>query len=138
MVVIGMTGTGKSTLCNILSGQKHDNEEMFPVSQNMDSCTNITTAERVCWRGSSSNFPFTLIDTRGLNDPLPGKDTNNIAEMCQTLKDLKTVNTFVIVFNGSNPRFDLSLISMIKIFQGMFGQKFLEKLHIKFMYLQEK
>ena len=31
------------------------------------------------------------------------------------------------VFNGSNPRFDNSLIAMIKIFQNMFGREFLEK-----------
>ena len=125
LVIIGSTGTGKSTLCNVLSGRKHNDETMFPVSEKMDSCTNKTTAKLVNWRGG--NFEFNLIDTPGLNDPEQGRDTINIAEMCDELKKLKSVNTFLIVFNGSNPRFDQSLIAMIRIFIGMFGPEFLEK-----------
>ena len=67
------------------------------------------------------------MDTPGLNDPTPGKDSLNIAEMAEELKKMKHVNVFLIVFNGSNPRFDHSLIAMIKIFQGMFGSEFLVK-----------
>ena len=127
LVVIGATGTGKSTLCNILAGRKHDDDSLFPVSGDMSSCTNKTTAKDLHWRGIRNDLPFTLVDTPGLNDPTPGKDSLNIAEMAEELKKMKHVNVFLIVFNGSNPRFDHSLIAMIKIFQGMFGSEFLVK-----------
>ncbi len=68
-----------------------------------------------------------MIDTPGLNDPEPGRDSLNIAEMVEELKKLKDVNVFLIAFNGSDPRFNNSLIAMIKIFQNMFGREFLEK-----------
>ena len=126
LLVIGATGTGKSTLCNILAGHKHDDISLFPVSDKMSSCTNKTTAKDLYWRGIQ-DLPFTLVDTPGLNDPEPGRDSLNIAEMAEELKKMKHVNVFLIVFNGSNPRFDHSLIAMIKIFKGMFGSEFLLK-----------
>jgi len=125
IVVIGSTGTGKSVICNVLAGKKHDDKE-FPVSEDMDPCTNMTVAKRVSWRGNS-DFPITLIDTPGLNDPEKGKDSLNIAEMTKELIELEYINVFLIVFNGSNPRFDDSLIAMLQIFRNMFGIEFLEK-----------
>merc|ERR1712126_47618 len=126
LLVIGATGTGKSTLCNVLAGRKHDDGSLFPVSDAMSSCTNKTTAKNLLWRGIR-DLPFTLVDTPGLNDPEPGRDSLNIAEMTEELKKMKHVNVFLIVFNGSNPRFDHSLIAILKIFQGMFGNEFLKQ-----------
>merc|ERR1719186_2044371 len=126
MVVIGSTGTGKSTLCNIVSGRKPDDQGLFPVSSGMSSCTNKTTANKVEWSGEEGR-EFVLIDTPGLNDPTPLKDSVNILEMAEELKKLEAVNVFLIVFNGASPRFDSSLIAMVRIFQGMFGKEFLEK-----------
>jgi len=126
LVVIGSTGTGKSSICNVLAGRKHDDKDYFPASGAMESCTNKTTAKRVNWRGNPA-LSFTLIDTPGLNDPEPGKDSLNIAEMADELKKMQHINVFLIVFNGSNPRFDNSLIAMIRIFQNMFGREFVEK-----------
>lgn len=126
LVVIGSTGTGKSSICNVLAGRDHNDKDFFPVSGAMESCTNKTTARRVNWRGGP-DLSFNLIDTPGLNDPEPGKDSLNIAEMADELKKMLHVNVFLIVFNGSNPRFDHSLIAMIRIFQNMFGKEFVEK-----------
>ncbi len=50
MVVIGATGTGKSTLSNVLAGRSHD-DDLFPVGGSMTSCTNKTTGKKVDWRG---------------------------------------------------------------------------------------
>merc|ERR1719167_1689257 len=47
--------------------------------------------------------------------------------MVDELKKILHVNVFLIIFNGSNPRFDHSLIAMLRIFQNMFGKEFLEK-----------
>ena len=125
LVVIGSTGTGKSTICNILAG-KDPNDSTFPVSGAMESHTNKTTARTVLWRGDAG-LQFTLIDTPGLNDPEPGKDERNSRELMSELKKLKHINVFLIVFNGSNPRFDNALIKMMKVFQNILGKEFLEK-----------
>ena len=57
MVVIGKTGVGKSSLCNILAGKEHDDDE-FPSSDSMDPVTNYTTGKKVMWRGEEGNVPF--------------------------------------------------------------------------------
>ena len=125
LVVIGSTGTGKSTLCNVLSGRRHNDAKFFPVSDSMESCTNKTTLKTVKWRGK--DFEFNLIDTPGLNDPEPGRDKLNQKEMVEELTKLGHINVFLIVVNGSNPRFDHALIKMINLFIGMFGKDFLER-----------
>ena len=123
MVVIGSTGSGKSSICNVLAGNQHDGN-LFPASSSMKPCTNKTTAKKVYWRGDAKK-PFTLIDTPGLNDPEPGRDSTNISEMADELKKLSHVNVFLIVFHGGMPRFDSSLITMLKLFKSLFGKEFL-------------
>lgn len=44
--------------------------------------------------------------------------------MGETLKRLKRINAFLIVFNGQNPRFDDYLLTMIKHFKLMFGEDY--------------
>ena len=125
MVVIGKTGTGKSSLCNILAGKDH-NDSLFPSNNSMDPGTNKTTGQEVLWRGRRGQ-PFYLIDTPGLKDPRPGADSTNITAMVEELKSRGKINIFLIAFNGSDPRFDDSLVEIIKIFIGMFGgREFLE------------
>ena len=41
VMIIGKTGTGKSTLCNVISGLPHD-ANVFPVSAKAVSCTQET------------------------------------------------------------------------------------------------
>ena len=73
-----------------------------------------------------SDRSFRLVDTPGLNDPEPGKDSRNIEEMVGELKKINHINVFLIVFNGSNPRFEQPLIDMLRVFCNAFGQDFLE------------
>ena len=93
MVVIGSTGSGKSSICNVLAGNQHDGN-LFPASSSMKPCTNKTTAKKVYWRGDAKK-PFTLVDTPGLNDPEPGRDSTNISEMADERKKLSHVNVFL-------------------------------------------
>ena len=72
-----------------------------------------------------------LIDTPGLNDP-SGKDSEHIEKMVATLKKEKTVNTFIIVFNGQDARMDKSLNDMLLLFQKIFGDGFLKNTMFEF------
>ena len=62
VVVIGSTGSGKSSLLNTMSG----NQNEFIVSASNQSVTSMTTNKRLYWRGSNREVIF--IDTPGLAD----------------------------------------------------------------------
>jgi predicted GTPase len=112
VVVIGSTGTGKSSLCNILCG--HPTGQRFMVWEKADSCTNITTKHIEKWFGTGSEF--VLIDTPGLGDS-KGRDSVHIAEMVDKLKETDYINAFIIVFNGANSRLDEHLKAMMTLFE---------------------
>ena len=71
MIVIGPTGVGKSTFCNVITGRDPTDNSVFPVSDSGESVTNKTSGEEIEWRGSGG-FPVTLIDTPGLSDSFQG------------------------------------------------------------------
>jgi len=131
LLVIGKTGTGKSSLCNRIVGCQHD-AEVFPVSAASDSCTQETVFADAFFNGDKS-YPFTVIDTIGFDDPTKDKDALIIAELVDKLKnDCDHVNLFAIAVNGQNPRLDGSLLGMIKIFEGMFTNEFWNQVVIIF------
>ena len=59
-----------------------------------------------------------MIDTIGFDDPNKDTDADIIAELIDKLKNnCDYVNLIIIAINGTNPRLDKSLISMIEVFQ---------------------
>ena len=64
LLVIGKTGTGKSSLCNRIAGHDADSNA-FPVSENAESCTQSTVLANVLFGGNKER-PVSLIDTIGL------------------------------------------------------------------------
>ena len=117
---IGSTGTGKSTTCNTLC----DSKDAFAASDGIDSCTYLTSVVKTRWSKAIGGGSFTLVDTPGLGDAL-GRDSEHVAAMVAQLKELGSVNAFVIVFNGQNPRMDEGLRAMMKIFVEVFGAELL-------------
>jgi hypothetical protein len=117
---IGSTGTGKSTTCNTLC----DSKDAFHASDGIDSCTYLTSVVKCKWSKGLGGGGFTLVDTPGLGDAL-GRDSEHVAAMVAQLKKLGSVNAFVIVFNGQNPRMDEGLRAMMKIFSEVFGAELL-------------
>ena len=123
LLVIGKTGTGKSALCNRISGQKFDSD-IFPVSGEAVSCTQSTALGCINFNGDTEKL-IGLIDTIGFDDPNNDTDIRIITELVGKLKnECSYVNLFGIAVNGQSPRLDGSLVAMIRIFEEMFGEQF--------------
>ena len=74
-----------------------------------------------------------MIDTIGFDDPDKDDNAEIISELILKLKNsCDHVNLFIIAVNGTNPRLDGSLLEMIKIFEGMFGQDFWKQVVVAF------
>lgn len=131
LLIIGKTGTGKSSLCNVICGHS-PKADIFNVSAGANSCTQRTQFADVNFNKDKGR-PISLIDTIGFDDPDKDDDAEIIAELVVKLKhDCDYINQFVIAVNGQQPRLDGSLLGMIKIFEGMFGQDFWHQVVVLF------
>merc|ERR1711892_70374 len=131
LLIIGKTGTGKSSLCNVITGHENDSD-IFPVSAKAVSCTQSTQLAFVNFNDNKER-PISLIDTIGFDDPNNDTDADIIGELVQQLKhNCDHVNLFMIAVNGTNPRLDGALMGMIRIFEGMFGKAFWKQAVIVF------
>jgi len=125
MIVIGPTGVGKSTFCNVIAGKDPMDQSIFPVSDSGESVTNKTSGTEIEWRGSGG-FPVTLIDTPGLSDSSED-DFKNISGMLEELKKHSEIHVFVLTVNGTQLNFSRYFKDMILIFQLCYGPQFLNK-----------
>ena len=134
ILVIGKTGTGKSSLCNVLAGKEFD-ADYFPTSSDPTTCTQKTKFANVNLNGDR-NRPVSVIDTIGFDDPTKDHDAEIIAELVVKLKTrCDYVNLFVLAVNGQNPRLDGSLLTMIRILEGMFSKQFWNQVVLVFTQL---
>ena len=125
VIVIGPTGVGKSTFCNVIAGRDPMDNSIFPVSDSGESVTNKTSSTDVEWRGNKG-FPLTLIDTPGLSDSSED-DFKNISGMIKELEKHSEIHVFVLTVNGTQLTFPKYFKDMILIFQLCYGEQFLNK-----------
>jgi len=129
IIILGETGTGKSSLGNVLLGRPHNSQDggvgdpkCLIAGGGGDPVTKRTCAEKGSWAGDGQ--PVTIIDTPGLGDEVD-EDRETVVQMVQKLKEeIKFMNAFVILFNGQKPRINAEMKRMIRLFENIFGHKF--------------
>jgi len=136
LLIIGKTGSGKSSLCNVITEYDHD-ADIFPVTSDAESCRQRTKFADVNFNGDKT-YPISLIDTTGFDDATKHDDAAIIAELVSKLNnDCDHVNLFAIAVNGQDPRLDGSLVTIIRIFERMFTTEFWKQVVIIFTRVQQ-
>merc|ERR1719447_1668713 len=120
IVIVGATGSGKSSLANAFLGcDPRSDNCLFEVCSGTDSCTKKTTYGFGSWLGIGQNF--TVIDTPGFGDS-NNDDDLLIEEMMDILANVVDhTDSFLLLFDGRETRFDASLQDMIKKMTIIFG-----------------
>ena len=122
LLVIGKTGTGKSSLCNVIAGEE-SGHDIFPVSAAAEACTNVTQFADINFNGNEER-PISLIDTVGLDEQSVEDNADVVAELVEKLRNAcDFVNLFAVIVNGNDQRFDASTSHMLKTFETMFGDE---------------
>jgi len=120
IVIVGATGAGKSSLANAFLGcDPRSDDCLFEVCSGSDSCTKQTTYGVGSWLGNGQNF--TVVDTPGFGDS-NNDDDLLIEEMMDILANVVDhTDTFLLLFDGRETRFDASLQNMIQRMTTIFG-----------------
>ena len=109
-VVIGATGTGKSSFCNFVL-----NKEIFQTSDDPNSETKEVKGSF----GIKDAKNIFAIDTPGLKDS-SDEDQIHIKNISQYLRKRKKVQAIILAINFHCPRFDSTLRELLLVFGNMF------------------
>ena len=129
--MVGRTGDGKSSFCNLLS--KHFNyHEQNPFGEGRSVNSHTTAPKTIVIDGT---FQITdnpgLMDANGIN-----QDEQNIVNIVTHAKRIGNQKGFILVINSEAPRFDGGMRSAVKLLFDSFGPQFLS--HLGILFTREK
>jgi len=121
ILLLGATGVGKSVLSNQLLGCyfKDESCQEFSVGHGSLSHTNVTQFKFGNYLGKGKCV--TIIDTPGVLD-FSDRDYEHAMEIVNVIKnDIKTIDVFLVLFDGSKPRFQRPVVELLKLYESMFS-----------------
>lgn len=135
IVIIGTTGTGKSTLGNSLLGfldnpETYISGSLFRMSATASSCTLDCISKNGHWLGDQSK-PIRIIDTPGHGDGY-GKNHEMREALVSGIRKEKFINVFIWVKNSQSPRVDSQDTEFLDIFGKIFGPAFMKNMIVVF------
>jgi hypothetical protein len=129
--IIGRTGDGKSSFCNLLA--KHFNyNEHNPFDDGPGANLHTTAPKTIV---VNRTFQITdnpdLMDANGIN-----QDEQNIVNIVTYAKRIGNQKGFILVINSEMPAFNKGMRSTVKLFFDSFGPQFLS--HLGILFTKEK
>lgn len=127
MIVIGRSRSGKSSLCNFLSGEDGYCNN-FQAGSDSISTTQKTTVYNKLYRGTPGRH-IRMIDTKGFSlsddfdNDIPDEDFHILADLMTTLSEIDCIHLFVICMNGNDLRLPCSLVKVLNIFKKIYGHR---------------
>ena len=115
IVVVGRKKAGKSTLCNIIAGKMANASQVsggFLNHGSSDGSLDKHKGDDYCFFGNISR-PLKLIDTLGWPNSSSFRGNDMQPDIASILKDLKHIHQILLVVDGTDPRIDGTMKSMI-------------------------
>ena len=124
IMLLGLTGTGKSETANTLAGQPN----LFASSAAAEVFNNQTTYHTVPWFNEPNANKYTIIDTPGLGENSE-QDIIHLNEVIGILKEkITSLRTFILVINGAFPSLGKQFHHMVQLYTKIFGEKMWDQL----------
>lgn len=123
ILIIGPPGSGKSSLCNVISGKLAKSTLMCDGFLNCEG-ESLSSSEILagdyCYNGDIFR-PVTIIDTPSFDGERTGNISDVISQIVNLLSSTNGVNQIIITISGMNPRIDSSVSRIIDTVTEIFG-----------------
>ena len=105
----------------------------FGVGHGAESHTNATSWMVGHYLGDPANPCITIIDSPGTGDT-EGRDCDHGIALAKGIKEIGSIDAFMLLFKGSNARFSTPMQEQIKLYQNIFGDKMFDNVITEFTF----